>query len=391
MDGKTMSPNWEMERAQFPAAQNQTYLLTAAAGPLSQAAWKAYQEHYSELLEHGDIHWLKTLEEIEETRREIVPFIDAHNESEIAFTSNTSLAMNLLAMTFKELLLRQKKPLSVLTCKEEFPSTTLAWIHHGFQVNQVSAVDLEKTLSLSPPSITLTSAVQYGTGFRQDLDILGDICHRSQSYLIVNATQSLGAFPVRTVHSGITALAASCHKWMCCGFGLSLMFLDEKLHQEARWPLAGWLGVRKPMNMDNFHVDLAQTARAFELGVPPIATIAALRSQMKELSRIGAESISQRILELSEYLVEEIQDKLPSVEILSKRARKGDTNTINSGIVLLRVPNAEKLLHYLAENNIHVSFRQGGLRIATHFFNNRSDIDRLLAFIDRFQALNPGV
>lgn len=386
-----MSPNWEMERAKFPAAQNQTYLLTAAAGPLSQAARQAYEAHYSQLLEHGDIHWLKTLEEIEESRREIVPFIGAHNESEIAFTSNTSLAMNLLAMTFKELLLRQKKPLSVLTCKEEFPSTTLAWIHHGFQVNQVSAVDLEKTLNLSPPSIILTSTVQYGTGFRQNLDVLGDLCRRSQSYLIVNATQSLGAFPVRTVHSGITALASSCHKWMCCGFGLSLMFLDEKLHQEARWPLAGWLGVRKPMNMDNSHVDLAPSARAFELGVPPIATIVALRSQMRELNRIGSEAISQRILELSEYLVEEIQDKLPSVEILSKRSHKGEKDTINSGIVLLRVPNGEKLLQYLAENNIHVSFRQGGLRIATHFFNNRSDIDRLLVFMDRFRALNSGV
>ncbi|MCB0362815.1 MAG: aminotransferase class V-fold PLP-dependent enzyme, partial [Bdellovibrionales bacterium] len=215
-------PDWEKERLQYPALQNQTYLMTAAAGPLSQAVYESYQRHFKELYENGDIHWLLNLDSIETSRRGAMSFIGAHCESEVAFTGNTSLTMNLFAMSFKSLLHSQNRELSVLTCKEEFPSTSLPWIHHGYKIHQVEARNLADALRERNPSIVLTSTVQYGTGFRQNLNQLGELCQQ-KSYFIVNATQSLGAFPLDVKKSRVTALSASCHKWMGCGFGICLL------------------------------------------------------------------------------------------------------------------------------------------------------------------------
>lgn len=288
-------PRWDIERSNYPAAQNNTYLMTAAAGPLSNSVHHRLLTHLNQLHERGDVNWVGTMDEIEECRQRTAHFIGAQSSEEIAFTGNTSLAMNLLAMTFKQILLRQDKPLSLLSCKEEFPSTTLPWLHHGFELTQVPAQELEHHLKNFRHSVVAVSAVQYGTGFRQNLTRLGQLCS-GKSFFIVNATQSLGAFPVDVKEAQVSALTASCHKWMGCGFGLSVLYFDHRFHPDSHWPLAGWLGMNEPMLMVNQQVHLKGTAQSFELGVPPIANILALDTQIKEIQRIGIHHISSRIL-----------------------------------------------------------------------------------------------
>jgi len=135
-----MKIDWASERQLFPAVTKQTYLLTAAVGPISTSVYSSYQNHYKSLLENGDVNWIKNIDMLEQVRAKTAQFLGSNGDHEIAFTANTSLAMNLLALIFKTKLQNQSRPLRVLSCKEEFPSTTVPWLNHGFEVIQAQLV-----------------------------------------------------------------------------------------------------------------------------------------------------------------------------------------------------------------------------------------------------------
>ncbi|MCB0384180.1 MAG: aminotransferase class V-fold PLP-dependent enzyme, partial [Bdellovibrionales bacterium] len=248
--------NWENERGLYPAASAQTYLLTAAVGPISSPVHKTYQLHYQSLLQSGDINWMENVEMLGLVREASAGFINASEAREIAFTPNTSMAMNFLAMGIAGYLDRSAKPRKILSCQEEFPSSTIPWLHHKYEVVQVPAHQLEVEAERGDYSLLITSAVQFGTGYRQNLRTLGEICQARGTKLIVNATQALGAFPIDVQGSGISALTASCHKWMCCGYGLSLLYLENELLEQFDSPLAGWLSMKNPLAMNNRQLDL---------------------------------------------------------------------------------------------------------------------------------------
>lgn len=370
-----MSINWENERELYPAVTKQTYLLTGAVGPISKNVYASYQNHYRSLYEVGDINWMENVETLDLVREQTARFLGATGAHEIAFTANTSMAMNLLAMTFKSRLEKANKPLKILSCNEEFPSTTIPWLHHGFEVIQVPAANLADEAEKAPAPLVVASAVQFGTGYRQDLVSLGKICKASKTELVVNGTQAMGAFPIDVKEMGISALTVSCHKWMCCGYGLSIMYLAEELLPTAQWPIAGWLSVEDPLLMDNRAHNLKQDASALEVGIPMFSLIAALGTQLTDLERLGIKNIGHRILEISAYAYSKLN---PHFKVITSRTESPNLASPDSGTILFESQNAEAIADQLNQRNIHVSVRQGGLRITTHFYNNKADIDHLV-------------
>ena len=58
-----------------------------------------------------------------------------------------------------------------------------------------------------------------------------------------------------------------------------------------------------------------------------------------------------------------------------------------SGIVVFRLGNdPQRLCAELISQGFIVRVRNGGIRVAPHFYNNEDDIDRLLAALDRRPA-----
>ncbi|MFQ5584310.1 MAG: aminotransferase class V-fold PLP-dependent enzyme, partial [Calditrichia bacterium] len=55
-----------------------------------------------------------------------------------------------------------------------------------------------------------------------------------------------------------------------------------------------------------------------------------------------------------------------------------------SGIVTFRHDHAEPLFEYLKRQCIHVSLRDGMIRVAPHFYNTTEDIERFIAAVDEF-------
>jgi len=230
--------------------------------------------------------------------------------------------------------------------------------------------NIEKHITKST-KILITSYVQYRTGFRQDLEKLGKFLKKRNIIFIVNATQAMGAFPIDVKKSYIDFLTFSCFKWTLSGYGIGGLYINKKWLKKSNIPQAGWLSVKKPENMDNKHIHLRTEASAIEVGCGHFPNIFALGGALDLLIKIGKKNIQNRILELDEYLEKKLKElKLKTITPLYKKHR--------SGITIVKIKNAKKLVEQLAEKKIMVAARGEGIRISVHLYNNERDIDRFV-------------
>src|SRR4051794_1266949 len=112
--------NWKLVRRDFPGTERLVYLNSAAAGPVMRRAHDAANSFYREMMEEGDARWEEWLRRREEIRARAARFINA-DADEIAFTTNTSTGMNLIADALAS-------RGDVISCELEFPVSTLPWM-----------------------------------------------------------------------------------------------------------------------------------------------------------------------------------------------------------------------------------------------------------------------
>lgn len=359
-----MSGFWQKLRKDFWIGRNGIYLDHAAGGPVARPVLEKIQTHQKEVAAHADFAWIKWVGQREEARRTVARFINADPE-EITFVTSTSQGMNHIAA----LLASQGK---VLTNASEFPSSTLPWIWRKakmiWQKPAAGKIELSTMLSLLKPSVKtiVSSYVQYSTGFRQDLEAVGRL--KGNRYLVVNATQGFGALPVDVKKWHADFLCTNSYKWLMAGYGGGIFYIRKKWLAKFKPDFVGWRSMRDPEAMDNRRVDLKPDASRYELGCPPFPMILGVAAACNYLIQIGMKKIEERILELTDFAIAGLQKR--GFEILSPLERK-----YRSGIVVVKVPEPEKIWKRLLHKKIYVSPRGGGLRLAPHFYNTFEEIE----------------
>jgi selenocysteine lyase/cysteine desulfurase len=352
---------WDEIRRDFPAMARGVFMNAAAGSPLPRPVSEAVARYYREAAE--DDQWRPWLERQEEARAQVAKLVGAEAD-EIAFVTNTSSGMNLIA----DLLAADG---AVLTDELEFPAVTLPWIHRGTAVHFVPAVEgilhLESFAAPEAPraATLVISHVQFSNGCRQDLDAFGRLKERRK--LVVCGSQSVGAFPVDVKRSAVDALASAGYKWLCAGYGTGFVYVSRELL--ARPPRSiGWLSVERPFRHDNREYTLLGSARRYELGCPDFASAIALGAAARYLSDIGIEAIAQRVLELNVYLTSRLQRAGFGILSPGGAHRSGET--------LVQTADPKRTAGALLERGIRVTRKPEGVRISTHFYNNEDDVDR---------------
>jgi len=345
------------------------YLNAAGGSPMCVNSSVEGKRYFDEMLLYGDTCWDEWIERTETIREKTARFIGAEKE-EIAFVSNTSTGMGILAQ-----LLRGKG--RILTMEDEFPSSTIPWLNLGFEVDFVKP---EKGIysagcirrSITPQhKILVTSYVQYKTGFRHALGELGDLCRSSNLLFIVNATQAMGIFPLDTHTDKIDFLVFSGLKWACAGYGAAAIFIDKKwLGRDI--PIAGWRSVPSPEQMNNISRDINPEASSLEAGSPSFPAIFSLGGALDMLIETGRQPCLDRVLYLSRYLESGLKDNhFPVIPSPGEASR--------SGIVMMKTAQAQRIVRELHRKNIIVSARGEGLRISVNIYNNEQDIVKLIS------------
>jgi cysteine desulfurase / selenocysteine lyase len=334
---------------------------------MPRPVYEAVLRYYDELRTYADCSWWRWLTRREEARARVAKLLNA-SPKEIAFTSSTSSGMNFVA----ELLAGRGQ---VLTNSLEFPSTTLPWIQRRAKLKflkphagVVSIKDISAALT-PQTKLILMSFVQFRNGFRQDLKALGNI--KGHRFLVVNATQGFGVFPINVRNSKIDFLVANTYKWFMAGYGGGILFLKRQWLRRFEPQSVGWRSVAAPDDFDNRQVRIKKDASRYELGCPSFPQIFAIGAACQFLTSIGLNQIQSRILHLTHILISEL--KKNDFEVLSPEEPQ-----FRSGIVVFKVKNPKKVTKQLLTKRIYVSPRGGGIRAAPHIYNTEQEIMKLI-------------
>src|SRR2546425_2043469 len=362
--------DWDGIRKQFPVTENSTYLNAAAAGPLARQTMAAATEYYQQMLDDGDIHWDEWLAKREDVRRKVAAFINAEPD-EIALTTNTSSGMNVIVDALET-------HGEVISCDLEFPVSTLPWMNRRIPVHLVKSVegevrieDIRGAMNLRSGIICL-SHVQYSNGLRMNLEEVGNA--KGGHALVVNASQSAGVFEIDVKRMKIDALCSTGHKWMLSGYGSGFVYLSRELLERTRPRAIGWLSVQEPyaMRNDELHLRHDAAARA-ELGCPHFSGIFALGASVDLMTGIGIKEIEARALTLNRSLTTGLMEA--GWTVLSPITNDG----MRSAETLVAADEPSRVVARLTERKIIVTEKPQGIRVATDFFNNEEDIERLTA------------
>lgn len=383
-------PNWNKIRKDFPITKKSVYFQSAAMSPIPSPIFAAIVKNYRKIHQQGDILWTKDMKRYRKLCGDIAALINTEKDN-VCFVQNTSTAMSLIALSFKNEI---ETPYNVVSNEDEFPASTIGFEHQGIAMRYVQPINsrypidtiLEQTDEQT--AAVVTSYVQYATGFRQDLQALGKALHDKGILFIVNATQAFPFYPIDIQAMHIDALTCSLHKWGMTGHVGSIFFTSPEFRKRFSAPWIGWLSVDAGKAVIHtaknapFHIH--DSARRYEFATQNLQTILAFQEALDYLKAIGFENIRDRLLELTNYLI--LGLKKLGVRIVSPIDKPEE----RSPIVSFSLGDRNKeCIKKLSQESISVSLRAGFIRVSVNIFNNFEDIDKLLSVLHSVTSITP--
>lgn len=362
-------------RDQFPVTKNLIYLNHAAVSPLSKPCADAMRAFTDDAERYGSLHYDEWMAAYEGLRTATARLINAHRD-EIAIVKNTSEGIATVALG-----IRWKPGDRVVAFHEEFPANFYPWkrleaqgVHvewHSFNapLDQIDA-------ACRGARLLAISFVQYLSGFRADLDAIGEICRRHNTFFFVDAIQGLGAFPLDVRRSGIHALAADGHKWLTGPEGCGILYVQKDRQDEIEPVEFGWTNVAGYADYANRDMTLRPDAGRYEPGTLNTIGIFGLRAAVEFLLSVGIERIAPHVQALGDQIAEGARRK--GYEILGERTPEN-----GAGIVCIRKPgvDARAIVRHLRDHRIVAAPRQGWVRMSPHFYISPEDIGQMLALL----------
>ena len=224
----------------------------------------------------------------------------------------------------------------------------------------------EKTLAVS------ICSVEPSSGFRYDLHELGRVCKERNVYLVVDATQSLGAMELDVQEMNIDVMVASTYKWLNNVFGIGVGFIRKELLVKIVPNHMGWVGTRDRIkDFSNLELTINEGAKRFETGgLNWIGlSVSGLAESINTYLSLGKRDVEDHILALVDVLYRGIEG-LENVKLLPSIPLQNRSN-----IVYLRATEMNNLTEdVFRANGIRVNLSGSKIRVGIHFYNNESDL-----------------
>ncbi len=363
-------------RAEVPAAGRWVYLDHAAVAPLTARAVRAMAEWAGDAAEHAAVHWSAWQRRVEEVRRLAARLLGC-DPLDVAFIKNTSEGIGLVAEG-----IRWQIGDNVVSCHDEYPANIYPWMNlaeRGVELRRIPSrdgrilVDDIRAAMDGRTRVVSLSWVEYASGFRNDLDTLGQLCREQGALFFVDGIQGLGIFPLDVHRTPIDFLAADGHKWLLGPEGAGILYARRECIEQLHPVGIGWNSVVDAHDFDHVALDLKPHAGRWESGTLNVAGLLALGASLELLLEAGLDAISRRVLELTDHLCD--QARRAGVGVYSSR-RRGEA----SAIVSLMPVQAEvaSLVRRLREAGVVVNRRSGRLRVSPHAYNTLEEMDQLV-------------
>ena len=364
-------------RAEMPVVDRWAYFDHAAVSPLPRPTSARIAAWLQQASEQGVAAWASWSQDVEQTRAAAAKLLNAAS-GEIALVPNTTTGINLVAEGFP-----WQSGDNVVTLADEFPSNLYPWMYlqdRGVETRRVATTDGQLDISHvraacdSRTRIVSVSWVGYSTGYRNDLVALAEMAHECDALLFVDGIQGVGAFPLDVQQVPVDFLAADGHKWQLGPEGAGIAFIRH-CHLDLLRPTSlGWNSVVHSNDFTKIALDLKPHAGRFEGGTQNMSGLLGLGASLRLLLQLDMDRVAAAILEFTDQLA----DVLPSVgaRVVSHR-----TDQHRSGILSFDLPGRQldRVRRHCLQEGVVLSKRAGWLRVSAHAYNDRQDLERLVA------------
>jgi selenocysteine lyase/cysteine desulfurase len=362
-------------REDFPSIQEWLYLDNAFVGLLPRQVKEGYNEFIDRWIHFNPIQKTILTDWLEKTQRVrgMVANLIGASHREIAFTMCTGSGINIVLngldwskgdnVVFPEW---EHNPVDTYTLRKNRVESRAVPVKGGV----IDLSNFEKMVD-DRTKLVQVSQVSYINGFRFDLSEISQIAHEHGAKVLVDATQSVGAFRVDVKKDNVDFISVAPYKYLMGPTGLAFLYIKKDLISEMIPDRVGWKNQIWQGDQAEDPIDLT-TAEKFEYGTINFQGVYALEKSIKYIEKIGIGKIEKRNMMLSQYL----WDQLSSMgkEMYTVEGTK-------SPIVSYFQNNPSKLASWLMKQKIKVTGRKahgGHMRCSVHFYNTKNEIDKFI-------------
>jgi selenocysteine lyase/cysteine desulfurase len=371
--------DWTALRDDMPVIHRWAYFDHAAVAPISRSAQRIMADWAADVAENGEVNEPRWMQRVEVVRRNFGRLLNA-DPLDIAFIKNTSEGIDFVAEGFP-----WQPGDNVITAAEEYPSNIYPWMNlaqRGVEVRLVPsrgpriAIDDICARMDDRTRLVSLSFVEFSSGFRNNLDAVGALCRERSVHFFVDAIQGLGVLPLDVQRTPVDFLAADGHKWLLGPQGAGIFYIRREMLDVLHTVGVGWNSVVDCHNFSRLDFRLKPHAGRWESGTLNMPGILGLGASLELLLSIGLATVTERLMEVTDYLCERAHQI--GIEVFSSRAAEE-----KSGIVSLIVPgrDLQQLKRRCRDAGIIVNHRAGRLRVSPHCYNDHEEIDRLIELV----------
>jgi selenocysteine lyase/cysteine desulfurase len=385
MDLLTSLVGSEQNRSEaFPICREKIFMAHAAVTALPRVVADAVICYAEESATNAP-NFSALLKSIQETRAASAKLIGS-NEEEIALIGPTSLGLSLFANGID-----WRQGDEVICYLEDYPANVYPWLNlrlRGVSIRllrpaQPGAITpqlVSEALTTKTRLVALASC-NFLSGYRIDLNAIGQILREHGILFSVDAIQTLGAFPTTVEY--VDFLSADAHKWMLGPLAIGIVYVRKECFELCRPTLLGSWNVKAPGFIAQEEIEFQPTAQRYEPGVLNMTGIFGMKAGIDLLLEIGIDRVADRIRAIKSRLVDGLLR-------LGFNILGPVTGPNSSGITTIwdSERNMQALFERLTSEQIICSpreDRQGRqyVRFSPHFYNTEAEVERVLDVIGR--------
>ncbi len=128
--------------------------------------------------------------------------------------------------------------------------------------------------------------MQFLSGYKVDLEKVGQHCNERGIILSVDAIQGLGALQLDVKKNNIDFISCGTQKWLLGLQGMGFIYISENLQQKIEQKYVGWLSVKDAWNLLDYNMKLRNSAEKFQNGTVNTFGVYAFNASLKLFKRI---------------------------------------------------------------------------------------------------------
>ena len=372
-----------IRREEFPSIDGAIYFNSASIGPLPERARRRLDEFNALRAAPFRLTDRQLFDEFDRARELTARLLNV-TAAEIALTFNTTYGLNLAAGGL---------PLEsgdvVLASDREFPANVYPWLRLkergiALELAPVTAngwPDEDHLVArMGDPKVRVVavSLVQFSNGYCVDLGRLSKRARETNTFLVVDAIQGLGAVPVDLAATPVDILSCGGQKWLLSPWGSGFVYVRKELLPVVQPVVVGWMafeGTDDFTRLTDYDPRLRQDAKRYEMISLPFQDFAGYNKSLELLLEVGIPAIAAHIAAVH-------------APVLDWAARRGvrissSVGAHNSGIVCVAVENPAEAYRAIRAEGVVASVREGAIRLSPHLFSTVDEMERVTRMLDK--------